>query len=113
MINLLEGPWRELRFAVGSLLRAPLAAGIMLAILTAGIGLNTAVYSVLYGILLRPYPSMWRGFVERSPMPVLIHPSAPASTTASYNDLPSERSGAGGGSVLARASCTICEGGTC
>ena len=28
----------------------------MIAILAAGIGLNTAVYSVLYGILLRPYP---------------------------------------------------------
>ena len=39
-----------------SLLRAPLAAAVMIAILAAGIGLNTAVYSVLYGILLRPYP---------------------------------------------------------
>ena len=29
---------------------------LMIAILAAGIGLNTAVYSVLYGILLRPYP---------------------------------------------------------
>ena len=38
------------------LLRAPLAAAVMIAILAAGIGLNTAVYSVLYGILLRPYP---------------------------------------------------------
>src|SRR6185369_11471392 len=28
----------------------------MIAILAAGIGLNTAVYSILYGILLRPYP---------------------------------------------------------
>jgi len=39
-----------------SLLRAPLAAAVMVAILAAGIGLNTAVYSILYGILLRPYP---------------------------------------------------------
>jgi len=39
-----------------SLLRAPLATAVMIAILAAGIGLNTAVYSVLYGILLRPYP---------------------------------------------------------
>jgi predicted permease len=52
----LEAVWRELRFAVRSLLRAPLAAAVMIAILAAGIGLNTAVYSVLYGILLRPYP---------------------------------------------------------
>ena len=56
MITLLEAIWRELRFAMRSLLRAPLAAAIMIAILATGIGLNTAVYSVLYGILLRPYP---------------------------------------------------------
>jgi len=48
--------WRELRYAARSLLRAPWAAAVMIAILAAGIGLNTAVYSVLYGILLRPYP---------------------------------------------------------
>ena len=56
MIIFLEAVWRELRFAVRSLLRAPLATAVMIAILAAGIGLNTAVYSVLYGILLRPYP---------------------------------------------------------
>ncbi len=55
-MTLLEAIWRELRFAVRSLLRAPLATAVMIAILAAGIGLNTAVYSVLYGILLRPYP---------------------------------------------------------
>jgi putative ABC transport system permease protein len=55
-MTLLEAIWRELRFAMRSLLRAPLAAAVMIAILAAGIGLNTAVYSVLYGILLRPYP---------------------------------------------------------
>lgn len=56
MTTFLEAVWREVRFAVRSLLRAPLAAAVMIAILAAGIGLNTAVYSVLYGILLRPYP---------------------------------------------------------
>ena len=56
MITFLEAVWREVRFAVRTLLRAPLAAAVMIAILAAGIGLNTAVYSVLYGILLRPYP---------------------------------------------------------
>jgi predicted permease len=56
VITFFEAVWRELRFAIRSLLRAPLAAAVMIAILAAGIGLNTAVYSVLYGILLRPYP---------------------------------------------------------
>jgi len=56
VITFLEVARRELRFAVRSLLRAPFAAAVMIAILAAGIGLNTAVYSVLYGILLRPYP---------------------------------------------------------
>ena len=54
--SFLETAWRELRYAARSLLRAPLAAAVMIAILAAGIGLNTAVYSILYGILLRPYP---------------------------------------------------------
>jgi putative ABC transport system permease protein len=48
--------FRELRSAVRSLLRAPLAAALMILILAVGIGLNTSVYSILYGILLRPYP---------------------------------------------------------
>ena len=48
--------WRDLRSAARSLLRAPLAAAVMISILALGIGLNTAVYSILYGILLRPYP---------------------------------------------------------
>jgi len=52
----LEAVWRELRTALRSLLRAPLATAAMIAILAAGIGLNTAAYSILYGILLRPYP---------------------------------------------------------
>jgi putative ABC transport system permease protein len=56
VITFLEAIWRELRFAMRSLLRAPLATAVMIAILAAGIGLNTAAYSVLYGILLRPYP---------------------------------------------------------
>lgn len=52
----LEPIWRELRSAARSLLRAPLAAAVMISILAVGIGLNTAVYSILYAILLRPYP---------------------------------------------------------
>ena len=48
--------WRDLRFAARSLSRAPLATAVMITILAAGIGLNTAAYSILYGILLRPYP---------------------------------------------------------
>jgi putative ABC transport system permease protein len=48
--------WRDLRSAIRSLLRAPLAAAVMISILAVGMGLNTAVYSILYGILLRPYP---------------------------------------------------------
>ena len=56
MSIVLDAVWRELRSAARSLLRAPLATAIMVAILGAGIGLNTAAYSILYGILLRPYP---------------------------------------------------------
>ncbi|HSP69729.1 MAG TPA: ABC transporter permease [Bryobacteraceae bacterium] len=55
-IPVLDLIWRDVRSAARSLLRAPLAAAVMISILALGIGLNTAVYSILYGILLRPYP---------------------------------------------------------
>jgi putative ABC transport system permease protein len=47
---------QDLRYAVRSLLRRPAFAVIVLLTLAIGIGMNTAIFSVLYGVLFQPLP---------------------------------------------------------
>jgi putative ABC transport system permease protein len=50
--------WRDLRFAVRSLARTPGFTSVALLVIAAGIGVNTAVFSVVDAVLLKPltYP---------------------------------------------------------
>jgi predicted permease len=54
----LEEGWRDLRFAVRSLARTPGFTSVALLVIAAGIGVNTAVFSVVDAVLLKPltYP---------------------------------------------------------
>jgi len=54
----IEDVWRDLRFALRSLARTPGFTAIALLVIAVGIGVNTAVFSVIDAVLLKPltYP---------------------------------------------------------
>ena len=52
----METIFGDVRYAVRSLIRAPLFAVAAILTLALGIGANTAIFSVIRSVLLRPLP---------------------------------------------------------
>lgn len=52
----LDSSWKDLRFAFRALARTPLVSGVAVLILALAIGAASSLFSVLYGLLIRPLP---------------------------------------------------------
>jgi hypothetical protein len=52
----METLWQDLRYAVRILAKRPGFTVIVILTLSLGIGANTAIFSLIYGILMRPFP---------------------------------------------------------
>ena len=52
----METLWQDIRYAIRSLRKRPGFTLVVILTLSLGVGVNTAVFSLIYGVLLRPFP---------------------------------------------------------
>src|SRR6266851_9303935 len=55
-VTCVENLWRDVRFATRQLRKAPGFSAVAVLTLALGIGATTCIFSVIYGVLISPYP---------------------------------------------------------
>ncbi len=55
-VRWLENLWRDVRYGMASLARDPGFAAVTIGLLALGIGANTAMFSIVDAVLLKPLP---------------------------------------------------------
>ena len=77
--RLIEALFQDLKYGVRVLIKTPAFTLVALMTLALGIGANTAIFSVIYGVLMRPLP-----YQDGSRL-VVLHQLAPRAAAGSQN----------------------------
>src|SRR5690348_2869325 len=92
-LGLLETLWQDVRYGLRMLQRTPGVTAVALLSLALGIGATTSIFSVIYGVLIDPYPysrpaGIWSAGFRSAKNPKQWSPAYRVSAYLRIRDLP-------------------------